>query len=102
MLPLHHLKKKDMNLRVIKKDIQFLVNDFVDDCVLFAMMHPEDEKIAEVNNLIEEACEMVNSLFDRVNHPDKNNVKAWYKAINVDLLKGLDGLCDRLSAIAKK
>ena len=30
-----------MNLRDIKKDIEFLIGDFVEDCLLFAMLHPE-------------------------------------------------------------
>ena len=91
-----------MNLRVIKKDIEFLVSDFIEDCALFATLHPEDEKIDEIEKLINEACDLADSLFERVNHPDKSAVKAHYKAVSVDLLKGLDDLCERLSAIAKK
>ena len=91
-----------MNLRVIKKDIEFLISDFIDDCYLFMMVHPDDKKAAEAEKLMDEACELANNLFDRVNHPDKKAVKAHYKAISVDLIQGLDGLCDRLSALAKK
>ena len=91
-----------MNLRVIKKDIEFLVGDFVDDCILFAMLHPEDEKTAGAEQLINEACDLANNLFDRVNHPDKTNIKAHYKAVSQDLLTGMDALCDKLSALAKK
>lgn len=91
-----------MNLRVIKKDIEFLIGDFVDDCILFAMLHPEDEKIEDVEKLINEACDLANNLFERVNHPDKNNVKAHYKAVGQDLLTNLDALCEKLSALAKK
>ena len=91
-----------MNLRVIKKDIEFLIGDYVDDCILFAMLHPEDEKTEGVEKLINEACELANSLFERVNHPDKKNIKAHYKAVGQDLLTGLDALCEKLSALAKK
>lgn len=90
-----------MNLRVIKKDIEFLTGDFVDDCILYAMVH-EDDNLEEIEKLINDACTLANNLFDRVNHPDKTAVKAYYKAISVDLLKGLDELCERLSALAKK
>jgi len=90
-----------MNLRGIKKDIDFLVGDFVEDCLLFATIHPDKDTEA-VENLINEACDLADYLIDRVNHPDKNNIKAHYKAINVDLIKGLDEMCDKLSAIAKK
>lgn len=92
-----------MNLRVIKKDIDFLMKDFVDDCLLFAMLHPEKD-LTKVEDLINEANAMANDLFDRVNSWKKdcdNNAKAYFKAISVDLMKGLDGLCDKLSALAK-
>ena len=91
-----------MNLRDIKKDIEFLIGDFVDDCILFAMIHPEDEKTTGAEKLIDEACDLANNLFDRVNHPDKKNVKAHYKAVSQDLLSGMDALCEKLSALAKK
>ena len=89
-----------MNLRVIKKDIEFLIGDFVEDCILYAMVH-EDDNMEEIEKLINDASNLADSLFDRVNHPDKNAVKAHYKAISQDLLKGLDELCERLSAVAK-
>ena len=89
-----------MNLRVIKKDIEFLVGDFVEDCILYAMVH-EDDNMEGIEKLINEASDLADSLFDRVNHPDKNAIKAHYKAVSADLLKGLDGLYERLSAIAK-
>ena len=90
-----------MNLRVIKKDIEFLVGDFVEDCLMFAMFHP-DKDTAEVEKLINEANELANNLFDKVNHPAKDvKAKAWYKGVSQELLAGLDELCKKLSALVK-
>ncbi len=92
-----------MNLRVIKKDIEFLIGDFVEDCLLFAMLHP-DKDLESVEQLINKASDLADSLFYRVNHPDKSNkkaIKAHYKAVGHDLIAGLDGLCEELSALAK-
>lgn len=89
-----------MNLRVIKKDIDFLVGDFVEDCLLFAMCHP-DKNTEDVEKLINEACDLADYCYDRVNHPDRNNIKAHFKAIGDDLVNGLDELCQKLSALAK-
>ena len=90
-----------MNLRDIKKDIEFLIGDFVEDCLLFAMLHPEKD-LAKVEGLINEASDLADTLIDKVNHP-ANDVKkrAYYNRIGAELLNGLDGLCDRLSALAK-
>jgi len=90
-----------MNLRVIKKDIEFLVGDFVDDCLLFAMFHPE-KGTEKVEALINEASDFADELFYKVNHPDKNvKTRAYYNAIGKELLSKLDELCGKLSAIAK-
>ena len=30
-----------MNLRVIKKDIEYFIGEFIDDCSLYAALNPE-------------------------------------------------------------
>lgn len=90
-----------MNLRVIKKDIEFLVSDFIEDCLLFAMFH-EEVAAEKVESLMNEANDLAEDLFTRVNHPAKDaKKKAYYREIVADLYKGLDSLCERLSSLAK-
>lgn len=95
-----------MNLRIIKKDIEFLVNDFIDDCMIYIDFH-DGKNSDKVIELVDEAIDMGNNLFNRVNHIDKNEIKeqkktkAYYKAISNDLLSGIDGLCEKLSALTK-
>ena len=54
--------------------------------------------------LISDAVEFRNDLIARVNNPDgKDNpkiVKAYYKAVEKDLLTGVDKFFERLSAIS--
>ena len=90
-----------MNLRDIKKDIEFLIGDFVEDCLLFAMLHPEKD-ITAVEGLINEASDLADSLFDKVNHPAPDvKARTYYNRVGAELLTGLDGLYERLSALAK-
>jgi hypothetical protein len=90
-----------MNLRDIKKDIEFLVGDFVEDCLLFAMLHPEKD-ITAVEGLINEASDFADALFDKVNHPAPDvKARTYYNRIGAELLTGLDTLCEKLSALAK-
>lgn len=90
-----------MNLRDIKKDIEFLIGDFVEDCLMFAMLHPEKD-ITKVEGLINEASDLADSLFEKVNHPAADvKPRAYYNRIGVELLTGLDTLCEKLSALAK-
>ncbi|MDD2292603.1 MAG: hypothetical protein PHD07_00125 [Bacteroidales bacterium] len=96
-----------MNLRVIKKDVEYLLGEFVDDCLLFALLHPEKDT-KSVEDLVNEAFSFADTLFARINHPldGTNKIPAnkrapYYKAVTNDLLKGIDGMYDKLSALAK-
>jgi hypothetical protein len=90
-----------MNLRDIKKDIEFLIGDFVEDCLLFAMLHPEKD-VNKVEDLINEASNLADELIEKVNHPAKDvKPRAYYNRIGAELLTGLDGLCEKLSELAK-
>lgn len=91
-----------MNLRVIKKDIDFLVSDFIEDCLLFSMFH-EEVPTEKVEALMNAANDLADDLFTKVNHPSKEtSKKAYYNDIVKELYAGLDSLCEKLSALAKK
>lgn len=90
-----------MNLRDIKKDIEFLIGDFVEDCLMFVMLHPEKD-VAQVEKLINEASDLADTLFDKVNHPAPDvKARTYYNRVGAELLSGLDALCEKLSALAK-
>lgn len=93
------------SVRELKKDIDYLVYEVISDCFVFSGLHP-GIKSDEVSALISDAVNFRNDLIARVNNPDgKDNpkiVKAYYKAIEKDLLSGVDKLFSRLSAMTKK
>ncbi len=88
------------NLRVIKKDIDYLVSEVVSDCWAYLYINP-NKKDEEVINIINDAVQLRNELFQRVNNPNKEKVKAHYKAINQDLLSGIDTLFQKISDLSK-
>ncbi|MBQ0024753.1 MAG: hypothetical protein KBT00_03380 [Bacteroidales bacterium] len=91
-----------MNLRVIKKDIEFLVSDFIEDALLFSMFH-EEVPVEKVEDLMNEANDLADSLICKVNHPEKDTKKkTYYNGLVKELYAGLDALCEKLSALAKK
>lgn len=90
-----------MNLRVIKKDIEYFIGEFIDDCTLFVALNPSknSEEIAQV---IDEAVDLYNSLKNKINHPEGENKKAFYRAVVQEMFEKLDELCEKLSAIISK
>ena len=93
------------SIRELKKDIDYLVFEVISDCFVYSNVHP-DNKTDELTALISDAVEFRNDLIARVNNPDgKDNpkiVKAYYKAVQKDLLSGVNKLFERLSSISAK
>lgn len=92
-----------MNLRDIKKEIEYLVGSVIDDCDLYVSMFPQ--KREEANKIMDEAIDLYNDLLDRANNPDKTSaktIKEHYRNVHKDLYEGVNSLCEKLSAVAGK
>ena len=83
-----------MNLRDIKKDIEFVIGEFIDDCALFLAKHPE----GDLTDLIEEAVDLYNDLKDKAAVKVEGNLKAYYNGLRKELLEKTDALYEKLSA----
>jgi len=90
-----------MNLRDIKKDIEYVIGAFVDDCALFLDVNP-GKNADEIADLIDEAVDLYNSLRDKVIAAPKGAPKAYYTAVRKELLESTDALYDKLSEAVKK
>ena len=89
-----------MNLRVFKKDIEYFVGEFIDDCALFVALNPHKDA-DEISNIVDEAVDLYNELKYKANHPDGNK-KAYYMALTKEMFEKLDELCEKLSAVVSK
>ena len=89
-----------MNLRVIKKDIEYFIGEFIDDCSLYAALNPE-KNADEVSKIVEEAIDLYNTLKHKVNHPE-GATRAYYAGIRAEMDSKIDELFEKLSAIAGK
>ncbi len=90
-----------MNLRDIKKDIEFVLGAFLDDCTLFATINTKvtDE---ELDSLFDEAVNLYNSLKDKVNAKVEGSKRAHFTALRKELLDSTDALYEKLSDVVKK
>ena len=88
------------SIRVIKKDVDFLVSEVISDCWMFVYLNP-GKKYAEAVEIISEAVDLRNSIYEKINRPDKTNVKKYFKSVNEELLKSVDALFLKISALAQ-
>lgn len=89
-----------MNLRTIKKDIEFFIEEFLDDCALFISLNPTKNE-EEINKIIDEAIDLYNELKNKVNHPEGSS-RAYYNGIRKELFDRLDALSEKLSETITK
>ena len=89
-----------MTLRDIKKDIQYVIGAFVDDCTLFLNLNPGKNADA-IADLIDKAVDLYNNLRDKVVAAPKEGTRAYFRGVSQELLEKTDGLYDELSAAVK-
>lgn len=91
------------SLRMLKKDIDYLVEEILADCYLTAYFRPE--KKDKAIEIMTKAVDVRNELFHRANHPaEKNNkrlVKKHYNQLRLDMFQSIDQLFEELSSVNK-
>ncbi|MBQ9451071.1 MAG: hypothetical protein IJU34_07150 [Bacteroidales bacterium] len=90
-----------MNLRDIKKDIEYVLSAFVEDCSVVACVNPKVTD-GNVSELMEEAIDLYNELRDKVNAKFEGSKKAYYNDLRKEVLTKTDALYEKLSAAVKE
>ena len=90
-----------MNLRDIKKDIEYVLSAFVEDCSVVACVNPQVTD-GNVSELMEEAIDLYNELRDKVNAKIEGSKKSYYNELRKEVLTRTDALYEKLSAAVKE
>lgn len=87
-----------MNLRDFKKDVEYIVGEFVDDCALFLCLNPNQDN-DQIATIIDEAVDLYNEMKDKANEQVEGNKRAYFAGLRKEMVEKVDGLYERLSAI---
>lgn len=90
-----------MNLRDIKKDIEYVLSAFVEDCSVCAAVNPNvsDDEMAA---LMQDAINLYNDLRDKSNVKVDGPKKAYFTGLRKEILEETNALYEKLSAAVKK
>ena len=90
-----------MNLRDIKKDIEYVIGAFIDDCSIFSTVgkNVDDEALGV---LFDEAVTLYNELKDKVNAKVEGKKSVYFLSLRKELLDKTDQLYNRLSELVQK
>ena len=89
-----------MNLRDIKKDIDYVLGAFVEDCSVCAAVNP-DLSETKIAGLMEEGVTLYNELKDKVSAKVEGSKKVYFDGLRKELLEKVDALYDKLSEAVK-
>jgi hypothetical protein len=89
-----------MNLRTIKKDVLFVTNEYLSDCITFSD-YSAGKKDDKVQELINEALVLTDTTLEKINRYPAENVKAYFREITKEFYEGYDALYQKLSEITK-
>lgn len=90
------------NLRDLKKEIDYRLEEVVFDCDMAICFHPSREK--EIFEVMQEAVAVRNTLFAKVRPSEPHNrslVRKHYAALRTEMVKAYDELFGKLSALNK-
>ena len=91
-----------MNLRDFKKEVEYFIGEFVDDCTLFIAINPHKstDKMIDVQNA---AIDLYNDMKDKANAKvEKKDRKNWFAGLRKEMYEKLDALYEQLSAIVSE
>ena len=91
-----------MNLRDFKKEVEYFIGEFVDDCTLFIAINPDKrtDKMVDVQNA---AIDLYNDMKDKANAKvEKKDRKNWFAGLRKEMYEKLDALYEQLSAIVSE
>ena len=91
------------NLRVLKKEIDYCLEEFVFDCEMTAFVQPNKEE--QIVALMMKGIALRNDLYVRANNPaepkNRSLVRKHYSALRRDMAASFDGLFNELSETCK-
>ncbi|MBR1573772.1 MAG: hypothetical protein IJ652_02860 [Bacteroidales bacterium] len=87
-----------MNLRDFKKDVDYFVGEFVDDCALFATLNPS-QATDEIAAIIDEAVDLYNELKDKANAKIEGKKSTYFCGLRKEMFEKVDALYEKLSGI---
>ena len=91
------------NLRNLKKEIDYRLEEFVFDCDMAICFQPSKEQ--EIFELMKAGVELRNALYTKVSNPaephNRSLVRKHYAALRAEMEESFGGLFEKLSALNK-
>lgn len=93
------------NVRDFKKDINWITEIVITDCLIFVDIKPEHDKepvVEIINTMVDKRNELITKVNDHYKLEKGSNKKEYFNNIGKELLETADNCFEKLSKLAKK
>jgi len=87
------------SVKNLKKDINYVLSDIIEECYLWQMLQEDAKKADKAEKIIDETIETFDALIEKVNTKDVDNKKAHFRAISAELEKKANGLLTKIEKL---
>ena len=87
------------SIKNLKKDINYVLSDIIEECYMWQMLQEDDKKANKAEKIIDDTIDTFDALIEKVNANDVENKKAHFKAISKELEEKANGLLGKIQKL---
>lgn len=87
------------SVKNLKKDINYVLSDIIEECYAWQTMQEDDKKADKAEKIIDEAISTFDELIEKVNNKKIEDKKTHFKAISVELEKKATSLLSKIEKL---
>lgn len=84
------------SIKNLKKDVNFILADIIDDCLIWQLENPKKDAAAS-EKIISDTIETFDQMITRINKKGIENKKEHFRAIIKDLKESAGSLLERIN-----
>ena len=84
--------------RILKKNVNYLFGDLIDECYLWMLINPEKDA-AKANEIVDEAVEYYDDVMSRIASREIENANKYFNLLNSEVEQRATELVDKINAL---
>lgn len=87
------------SVRNLKKDINYVLSDIIEECYVWQMLQDDPEQVDKAEKIIDEAIITFDELIVKINAKDVENKKAHFNSVKTELQTRGQSLLSKIEAL---
>lgn len=87
------------SIKNLKKDINYVLSDIIEECYVWQMLQEDDKKSAKAEKIIDETIVVFDGLIEKIHAKEIENKKSHFTAISKELEEKANGLLAKIQKL---